>query len=476
MLEINDIKYFNKNKTVAEEILNDYLKDIREGHVIIQIFDKIINSCLSLDQNKNFDKEMRDKNLNELVINFQNATEYDLSRDILNQVSKNERFIRPLLDIVSENNVPKKEIKVLEINLSNAIMAIEADHHLACAQVYTITVDYTIANNCIDNLDKDLKNKGFKLIEWDNKQSTFPSGIPTMDLIIYRDCQHLWDIKIDDFLKEVCDKIADKGFFISVFRYKLTEPELILNHLYKNNLIKDSILGQRIDDIRNAAEKIGFKLISRKCDSIGSLAFLFRKTIPKDSNRERKTEVLEINENYEKWLDVLKEKVKENIEKKEIHNENINIWLIANDSPINGIIGLMNCLRQEPGGDRIRCIFDYDKQMKFPPDFSSKPFTDILVNDLAINVIRDGKLGTYRHLSLPKNHDKIERNDYYLNVGPNGDLSSLQWFDLKNFSKNDTFINVDNRKIPQIRCNIYSAGLNFRDVLMATGINTLGFT
>jgi hypothetical protein len=114
--------------------------------------------------------------------------------------------------------------------------------------------------------------------------------------------------------------------------------------------------------------------------------------------------------------------------------------------------------------------------MKFPPDFSSKPFSDILANDLAINVIRDGKLGTYRHLGLPKNHDKIESNDYYLNVGPNGDLSSLQWFDLKNFSKNDTFINVDNRKIPQIRCNIYSAGLNFRDVLMATGINTLGFT
>jgi fatty acid synthase len=471
MLEINDIKYLNENKTVAEEILNNYLKDIREEHVIIQIFDKILNTCLSLDQNKNLDKGMRDKNFNELVINFKNATEYDLSRDVLNQVSKNERFIRPLLDIVSENNTLKKDIKVLEINLSNAIMALEADNHLACAQIYTITVDYTIANNSIENLDKDLKNKGFKLIEWDNKQSIFPSGISTMDLIIYRDCQDLWDIKIDDFLKEVYDKIADKGFFISVFRYKLTEPELILNHLYKNNLIKDSILGQRIDDFRNAAEKIGFKLISRKCDSIGSLAFLFRKTIPKDSNREKKIEVLEINENYEKWLDVLKEKVKENIEKKDIHNENINIWLIANDSTINGITGLTNCLRQEPGGDRIRCIFDYDKQMKFPPDFSSKPFSDILINDLAINVIRDGKLGTYRHLRIPKNHDKIESNDYYLNVGPNGDLSSLQWFDSKNIAFNESFINLDNRKMPQMRCNVYSAGLNFRDVMFASGIH-----
>jgi hypothetical protein len=109
--------------------------------------------------------------------------------------------------------------------------------------------------------------------------------------------------------------------------------------------------------------------------------------------------------------------------------------------------------------------------MKFPPDFSSKPFSDILVNDLAVNVMRVGKLGTYRHLRVPKNHDKFKSNNYYLNVGPNGDLSSLQWFDSKNLKPNDTYINVDNRKIPQIRCNIYSTGLNFRDVLMATGIH-----
>ncbi len=64
----------------------------------------------------------------------------------------------------------------------------------------------------------------------------------------------------------------------------------------------------------------------------------------------------------------------------------------------------------------------------------------------------------------------IESNDYYLNVGPNGDLASLQYFDRKNIKQNDTYINVDNRKIPQIRCNVYSAGLNFRDVMFASGI------
>ena len=58
---------------------------------------------------------------------------YDLSKDMINQVSKNEHLIRSLLDIVSENNVPKKEIKVLEINLTSGLLAKEVDNHLASA-------------------------------------------------------------------------------------------------------------------------------------------------------------------------------------------------------------------------------------------------------------------------------------------------------------------------------------------------------
>jgi fatty acid synthase len=347
---------------------------------------------------------------------------------------------------------------------------------LASAQVYSIIVDYTIANKSIESLDKEYKNKSFKLIEWDQKQSSFPSGISTMDLIIYRDCQDFCNLKIDDFLQEVYEKITDKGFLLSIFRYKYTEPELVLNHIFnsdngnKNYSTNDYNLMKKINDFKNAAQKLGFNIICRKTDSIGSIAILFRKIVPNDNIKAEDNVIIEIDSNYDKWLDVLKEKLKESIENKEIHNKESYIWLIGNDSSINGILGFANCLRQEPGGERIRCIFDYDKQMKLPVDLSSKPFSDILINDLATNVIREGKLGTYRHLGLPKNHDKVEINDYYLNVGPNGDLTSLQWFDFKNIKPNDTYINVDNRIIPQIRCNIYSTGLNFRDVLMATGI------
>jgi fatty acid synthase len=467
-LKISDTNNNVGQDFVEKEILQQYIKDDKDEHIILKIFNSILNSIT--DENQNIENRSIDKTFNELINEIKNTPEFDITKDIINKVSTNERFIRPLIDIVSENNIPKKEIKVLEINLSNAIMAAEVESHLACAHIYPISVDYTIANKSIENLHEDYKNKSFKLIEWDHKQSSFPSEISTVDLIIYRDCQELWYLNLDNYLQEIYDKTANKGFLLSVFRYKFTEPELVLNQIYKNNSISNSNFTQRINDFRNAAQKIGFNIICRKTDSIGSMALLFRKLKPNQSIKYNEQQIIEIRDNYNKWLDVLKDRVKEMIENKDNDNNNENnIWLIANDSSLNGIIGLTNCLRQEPGGERIRCIFDYDKQMK-QLDFSSKPFSDILTNDLAINVIRDGKLGTYRHLSLPKLHDKIESNDYFLNVGPNGDLSSLQWFDSKNIAKNEIFVNIDNRKISQIRCNVYSTGLNFRDVLLASGI------
>jgi fatty acid synthase len=460
---MNGTKNTNGFKKVGKELIQQYLKDNKEEHVFLKIMDNILSSIV--DENQNIEEKI---NVENLLNNIQNKPEFDITRDIINRVSNNERFLRSVIDIFSENNVPKKEINVLEINLSNAIMATEIESYLACAAIYPIVVDYTIANKSIENLPEDYKNKSFKLIEWDHKKTSFPSDISKQDLIIYRDFQDLWDLKLDNFLQEFYDRIANEGFLLSIFRYKFTKPELVLNQICRNNSINDSILAQRINQFIDSALKIGFKVICSKSDTIGSMALLFRKALPIDSIQPKEKKIIEISDNFDKWLDVLKENVKENNENEENKS---NIWLIAKNSSPNGIIGLVNSLRQEPGGDKVKCIFDCDQQTKFPPNFSEEPFIDILINNLAVNVIRDGKLGTYRHLSLPKLHDKTETNDYFLNVGPNGDLSSLQWFESKNLPKKETYINIDNRKFNQIRCNVYSTGLNFRDVMLASGIH-----
>ena len=58
--------------------------------------------------------------------------------------------------------------------------------------------------------------------------------------------------------------------------------------------------------------------------------------------------------NYEQWMEILKKRVEDS---HNLNNKNDKIWLFANDNPLNGIIGFINCLRKESNGQRIRSLF-----------------------------------------------------------------------------------------------------------------------
>ena len=350
-----------------EKLINNRLKDIKDNEVMLKILEKLNNTVN--DENRNFDENTINRQLTELQI----KPEFDMNMDVMNEVSKNELLIRSLLDIVSENYVPKRDIKVLEINLTNGLMATEVDNHLASFHIYPIDVNYTIAVKSIDSIPDHFRNKSFKLSEWNHKRSAFPLDIPAADLIVMKDSPDLRDVNLEDYIQEVYDAIVSKGFLLSVFRYKYTEPELTLNSMNGKKVLNDSDLEQRVVQFVTTAKKMGFSLICRKCDSINSMAILFRKVdsklvVPENDN------ILEISSNCLKWFDSVKEKLtkSKNSETKD------NLWLIAKDSQINGIIGLINCLRLEPGGDTIRCLFDCDNLTQNNINFAEKPFSDIL--------------------------------------------------------------------------------------------------
>ncbi|CAG2176516.1 unnamed protein product, partial [Oppiella nova] len=136
------------------------------------------------------------------------------------------------------------------------------------------------------------------------------------------------------------------------------------------------------------------------------------------------TQIINISGDYKQWFGVLQQKL---IAAKEEDNPTNNIWLIASDSSLNGIIGLVNCLRFEPGGDRLRYIFNYDGTgSQTYIDFNVSPYSDILSNNLVANVVKEGKVGTFRHLRLADNYDKTVSNEYYLNLGQTRGISGLQ--------------------------------------------------
>lgn len=76
---------------------------------------------------------------------------------------------------------------------------------------------------------------------------------------------------------------------------------------------------------------------------------------------------------------------------------------------------------------------------------------------MAVNVLKEGEWGTYRHLLMCEN--KLVETEHCKAVNNKGDLSSLTWTEgqLSLSSGGDKLV------------NIYYASLNFKDVMLASG-------
>lgn len=208
----------------------------------------------------------------------------------------------------------------------------------------------------------------------------------------------------------------------------------------------------------NYAKLNNFSLVSRKSDSILSTVVLLRKVGKSLSPNNQAVVEVKFGK-YDEWVEELKRKFSEYKERP----RNENVWLFANDNNLNGIIGLVNCLRQEPGGDRFRCIFS-DGKLELPIDFNKEPFNKLLRNDLVNNIHRDNNWGTYRLLSLERNYDKIETTEAYMDIVKKGDISSLKWFDLST---------LENISEEEVNVKIYYSGIDFKDLSVASGIHVL---
>lgn len=87
--------------------------------------------------------------------------------------------------------------------------------------------------------------------------------------------------------------------------------------------------------------------------------------------------VLSTDQTYA-WIDKVKEELKEG------HK----VVLYTQDEHINGLLGLVNCLRREPGGEVVHGILITDPSLPpFNPDLEI--YEEQLDKDLAINVYQD---------------------------------------------------------------------------------------
>ncbi|CAG2053808.1 unnamed protein product, partial [Timema podura] len=168
--------------------------------------------------------------------------------------------------------------------------------------------------------------------------------------------------------------------------------------------------------------------------------------------------VVEVTEKNYSWVERLKLTLKQS------ESEGQKVLVLAQGENMSGIVGLVNCIKQEPGGSNVRCVFLQDpKTPKF--SISDSLYATQLKKDLVMNVYRNGVWGSYRHIRLDDHHDSalLQVEHAYINAMTRGDLASLRWIEgpLSFYCPEQN----PNKEL----CHVYYSPLNFRDVMLASG-------
>lgn len=177
----------------------------------------------------------------------------------------------------------------------------------------------------------------------------------------------------------------------------------------------------------------------------------------------KKVEVVAVDSSVD-WVDELRDAV---IRQEKYQREKIpcpRLYLISNgkDAMNSGLLGLAQCLRKEPFSQRIRCIYSVNE---IPLDFENpdERLKEILKKDLYQTVVdKDGQLGCYIHFELGPSEKLVVTDSAFVGIDSTGDLSTLAWHEGIHM---ETF-----ERIPGHRpVKLHVAGLNFKDVMIATG-------
>lgn len=161
----------------------------------------------------------------------------------------------------------------------------------------------------------------------------------------------------------------------------------------------------------------GLEIISRQVTNT-KIYLLLRRPI----SLPTEARILQITESNFSWVESLKD------EMKKAEGNGNKIYLYVQGEPLAGLVGMVNCLKQEPGGSTIRSIFIQDKNA---PKFDLKTYEPQLKKDLVHNVLKNNVWGCYRHIPLEYYNDsgKLQVEHAYINTLTRGDLASLRWIE-----------------------------------------------
>ncbi|XP_071318722.1 fatty acid synthase [Trachinotus anak] len=404
---------------------------------------RLLSLLCSLELNGNLHSEL------EQTVEKERAC---LLQDSLLQGLLDNPALRHCLDTTMENSMPGK-IKVLE--------AFSNDGQLFSRVVPLLNiqpmlhVDYTATATNLDLLtphQATLEELAVTPAQWDPLTGPAPGGMAGgADLVV---CNHAWGpLRMDPrLLVDNLSSGAKQGGFVLLHTLlkgdTLGETVAFLSSMAQSSSQQGLLTQAEWEKVFSEAS---LSLVAVRKSFYGSVLFLCRCPSP-----SKEPVFLPVDNTDYKWVDTLKAMMAESSDSP--------VWLTASQANC-GIVGMVNCLRQEPGGNRIRCAFvsNLDESSAAPSlQQTHKSMQSVLEGDLVMNVFRDGRWGVFRHQLITRDLNEELTEVAYVNVLTRGDLSSLRWIASPPSHSEASNPNVQ-------RCRVYYSSLNFRDIMLATG-------
>ncbi|KAK6328250.1 hypothetical protein J4Q44_G00002280 [Coregonus suidteri] len=360
--------------------------------------------------------------------------------------------LRHCLDTALENTTPGK-IKVLE--------ALSSDGRLFSRAVPLLNIqpmlrlDYVATATTLDLLtphQTTLDALGVTAAQWDPHQGPVPGGaVGGADLVV---CNHAWGplgAGAEVVVGNLASGAKEGGF---VMLHTLLKGETLAETVAFLTSKDSQANHQRLfsqAEWETAFSDTSLNLVAVRKSFYGSALFLCRRRLP-----SKQPIFLPVDSMDYQWVDTLKATLAEPSDSP--------VWLTATQTH-SGVVGMVNCLRQEPGGNRVRCAFvsnlcESSAVPTLQPTHSS--MRSVLEGDLCMNVFRDGQWGVFRHQLISQDLSEELTEQAYVNVLTRGDLSSLRWIasPLRHFVASSPNVQL---------CRVYYSSLNFRDIMLATG-------
>ena len=290
-------------------------------------------------------------------------------------------LLKVMLDIVIENKMGAN-LKICEVGAGDGkvfshVVPLLAVHPL-------VPVNYTVTDKTEEHLAEIKEAADNDTIEyclWDVSKKP-PGGIGRCDLVIASNLIHQ-SMDVSGALENIKSALNPKGF---VLLHEVTASLETAKAIFGKNGFTASGQEQKFFLTGAQWEKVlkekGLNVVALK--NVGSVSSLVLCRIANVSTDARPV-VIDVDEAFT-FVSQLQSAL--------AADDKSPIWVCARTSTPTGIVGMTNCLRQEMGGERIRCLLT-------SPDDNEETMAqmeNLRTTDLVMNVVKDGKFGSYRYV------------------------------------------------------------------------------